>query len=129
MPATLDCSRPETPAAAPAAAPGWAIADGLRPRLAASGLRPLTLAGRWLLPIVQGGMGVGVSAYRLAGAVAAQGGVGTLSSVHLRRHHPDLMQGTQGLAARTGQDADTKRQIDAANLEAVGREAAAAWWR
>jgi len=31
--------------------------------LAASGLQPMTLAGRRLLPIVQGGMGVGVSAH------------------------------------------------------------------
>lgn len=33
-------------------------------------------------PIVQGGMGVGVSLSGLAGAVAAQGGVGTISGVH-----------------------------------------------
>ena len=94
--------------------------------LAASGLQPLLLGGRRLLPIVQGGMGVGVSAHRLAGAVAAQGGVGTLSSVDLRRHHPDLMERTQGLSSRVGQDADTRAQIDAANLEAVTREVHAA---
>ena len=94
--------------------------------LAASGLQPLRLAGRRLLPIVQGGMGVGVSAHRLAGAVAAQGGVGTLSAVDLRRHHPDLMDRTQGLSSRVGQDADTRARIDAANLEAVAREVRAA---
>lgn len=33
------------------------------------------------IPIVQGGMGIGVSGRRLAAAVAAQGGVGVLSSV------------------------------------------------
>ena len=103
-----------------------AIPAHLLPALAASGLKAMTLAGRRLLPIVQGGMGVGVSAHRLAGAVAAQGGVGTLSSVDLRRHHPDLMARTSGLASRVGQDADTKRQIDAANLEAVAREIHAA---
>ncbi|MBI5256835.1 MAG: nitronate monooxygenase [Burkholderiales bacterium] len=102
------------------------ILPDLLPALGASGLRPLMLAGRALLPIVQGGMGVGVSAHRLAGAVAAMGGVGTLSSVDLRRHHPDLMARTQGLAARTGMDADTKAQIDAANLEALEREVKAA---
>jgi nitronate monooxygenase len=91
-----------------------------------SGLQPLSLGGRHLLPIVQGGMGVGVSAHRLAGSVAAAGGVGTLSSVDLRRHHPDLMARTQGLASRIGQDEDTKAQIDEANLEALGREIAAA---
>ncbi|OGB06348.1 MAG: 2-nitropropane dioxygenase [Burkholderiales bacterium RIFCSPHIGHO2_12_FULL_69_20] len=96
------------------------------PALAASGLKAMTLAGRRLLPIVQGGMGVGISAHRLAGAVAALGGVGTLSSVDLRRHHPDLMERTTGLSQRTGRDADTKLQIDAANLEAVEREVKAA---
>ncbi len=94
--------------------------------LAASGLQPLALGGRQLLPIVQGGMGVGVSAHRLAGTVASLGGVGTLSSVDLRRHHPDLMARTQHLPQRVGCDADTKLQIDAANLEAVGREVRAA---
>jgi nitronate monooxygenase len=102
------------------------IQPDLLPLLAASGLAPLALGGRQLLPIVQGGMGVGVSAHRLAGSVAALGGVGTLSSVDLRRHHPDLMERTQHLAQRVGCDADSKRQIDAANLEAVGREVRAA---
>jgi nitronate monooxygenase len=91
--------------------------------LAAAGLRPLRLAGRELLPIVQGGMGVGVSAHRLAGSVAAQGGVGTISSVDLRRHHPDLMARTEGLPPG---DASLKDVIDAANLEALAREIASA---
>ncbi len=90
--------------------------------LARSSLRPLTLAGRTLLPLVQGGMGVGVSAHRLAGSVAALGGVGTLSSVDLRRHHPDLMAQTGHLGAGE----DTKRLIDAANQEALRREIRAA---
>jgi nitronate monooxygenase len=94
--------------------------------LAASGLQAMTLAGRRLLPIVQGGMGIGVSAHRLAGAVAREGGVGTLSAVDLRRHHPDLMAQTSGLSSRAGCDADTKARIDASNLEAVEREVSAA---
>ncbi len=105
---------------------GNAIAADLEPLLHASGLQALQLAGRRLLPIVQGGMGVGISAHRLAGAVARLGGVGTLSSVDLRRHHPDLMARTEGLAERPGCDADTKAQIDAANLEALTREVTAA---
>jgi nitronate monooxygenase len=113
------------PTASDNAAPA-AIPAHLLPALAASGLKALTLAGRRLLPIVQGGMGVGVSAHRLAGAVAAQGGVGTLSSVDLRRHHPDLMERTSGLSQRTGCDDDTKAQINAANLEALAREVHAA---
>lgn len=105
-------------------------ADAIEPRLAAllerSGLAPLRLGGRRLLPIVQGGMGVGVSAHKLAGSVAALGGVGTISSVDLRRHHPDLMARTQGLASQAGGQAHAKAEIDAANLEAIGREIALA---
>jgi nitronate monooxygenase len=74
--------------------------------------------GREVLPIVQGGMGVGVSAHRLAGAVAEAGGVGTLSSVDLRRHHPDLM-------SLTNRSRD-KQAIDAVNLIALDREIRAA---
>ena len=90
--------------------------------LARSGLRPLLLAGRSLLPIVQGGMGIGVSAHRLAGSVAALGGVGTLSSVDLRRHHPDLMAATGHLEAGDA----AKTAINTANLEALRREIRAA---
>jgi nitronate monooxygenase len=87
-----------------------------------SGLSALVLRGARLLPIVQGGMGVGVSGHRLAGSVAALGGVGTLSSVDLRRHHPDLMERTRGL----GMGEAAKRAINDANLEAIDREVAAA---
>ena len=103
-----------------------AIPADLSALLAKSGLTPLGLAGRTLLPIVQGGMGVGVSAHRLAGTVASLGGVGTISSVDLRRHHPDLMARTQGLAARAGCNDDTRVQIDEANREALAREVRAA---
>ncbi|MFZ4757367.1 MAG: NAD(P)H-dependent flavin oxidoreductase [Burkholderiaceae bacterium] len=89
--------------------------------LAASGLPALRLAGRSVLPIVQGGMGVGVSAHRLAGAVAAHGAVGTIASVDLRRHHPDLMAQTGHLPA-----AEAGPRIDAANLVALDREIRAA---
>src|SRR5579859_2029655 len=80
----------------------------------ASAFPLLKLRGRSVLPVVQGGMGVGVSAHRLAGAVAREGAVGTLSSVDLRRHHADLMR-------RTAKSRD-KAAIDAANLEALDRE-------
>ena len=101
-----------------------AVAPGLADRLAASGLKPLQLGGRTLLPVVQGGMGVGVSAHGLAGSVAAEGAVGTLSSVDLRRHHPDLMERTRGLDL--GDTARARELIDAANLEGLTREIAAA---
>jgi nitronate monooxygenase len=90
-------------------------------RLRNSGLAPLKLAGRSLLPIVQGGMGVGVSAHRLAGNVAALGAVGTISSVDLRRLHPDLMERTRGMSGE-----HAKVEINTSNLEALAREIRAA---
>lgn len=83
-----------------------------------NGLRPLLLAGRKLLPVVQGGMGVGVWAHRLAGSVAAEGCVGTIASVDLRHHHPDLLERTASLPVAH----ESKAIIDAANLEALSRE-------
>lgn len=72
------------------------------------------LKGRDLLPIVQGGMGVGVSAHRLAGTVARAGAVGTISSIDLRHHHPDLLE-------MSGKTRD-KATIDRLNLVALDRE-------
>jgi nitronate monooxygenase len=83
-----------------------------------SELPPLRLKGRTLLPIVQGGMGVGISAHRLAGAVARLNALGTISSVDLRRGHADLM-------AATGKSRD-KDAIRQANLTALDREIRAA---
>ena len=72
------------------------------------------LRGKKLLPIVQGGMGVGISAHRLAGHVAALGALGTISSVDLRHHHPDLL-------ARTVNCHD-RETLDRINLIALDRE-------
>ena len=94
--------------------------------LQAGDLAPLHLGGRRLLPIVQGGMGVAVSAHRLAGSVAALGAVGTIASVDLRRLHPDLMERTRGIDAGDAGTQAAKRAVDAANLEALEREIAAA---
>jgi nitronate monooxygenase len=118
MPPAAERDNPSTPDH-----PGsTASPDLLRTLLARSTLRPLHLAGRELLPIVQGGMGVGISAHRLAGSVAALGAMGTISSVDLRRHHPDLMERTRD--CRVGEEA--KAAINAANLEALEREIRAA---
>jgi len=75
---------------------------------------PLKIKGKTLVPIVQGGMGVGISAHRLAGTVASLNGVGTIASVDLRRHHPDLM-------AETGRSRN-REAIEKANLIALDRE-------
>ncbi len=81
-------------------------------------LERLKVKGRSLLPIVQGGMGVGISAHRLAGTVASLGAFGTISSVDLRRHHPDLMEQT-----KRSRD---KALINEVNLVALDREIKAA---
>jgi nitronate monooxygenase len=72
------------------------------------------LRDRELLPVVQGGMGVGVSAHRLAGSVAALGALGTVASVELRHHHEDLMAECAGLR--------DPALIDRLNLVALDRE-------
>ena len=78
----------------------------------------LTLRGRTLLPIVQGGMGVGVSAHRLAGAVAREGALGTIASIDLRHHHADLLERCKASPDRA--------TLEAANQEALAREIKAA---
>jgi len=70
--------------------------------------------GHSLLPIVQGGMGVGVSAHRLAGAVARAGAMGTIASIDLRHHHADLIE--QSKHCRD------KDELNRLNLIALDRE-------
>ena len=45
------------------------------------------------LPIIQGGMGVGVSRSSLAGAVAAEGGVGVISTAQIGYDEAAYMDG------------------------------------
>src|SRR5574340_1164105 len=78
----------------------------------------LTIRGHILLPIVQGGMGVGVSAHRLAGAVARAGAMGTIASIDLRHHHADLVA-----QAKHCRDKD---ELNRLNLIALDREIKAA---
>ncbi|WP_322059792.1 nitronate monooxygenase family protein [Paraburkholderia sp. J63] len=79
---------------------------------------PLAIRGRQLLPIVQGGMGVGISAHRLAGSVASEGALGTIASIDLRHHHDDLVEQCR---------ADHRHEtLTRANLVALGREIEAA---
>jgi nitronate monooxygenase len=76
------------------------------------------LRARTLLPVVQGGMGIGISAHRLAGSVAACGALGTIASVDLRHHHTDLLEETAGCNDRV--------KLDRVNLVALDREIRAA---
>ena len=59
-------------------------------------------------------MGVGISAHRLAGNVARLGALGTISSVDLRHHHPDLLEQSK--------DCHDKEALDRINLVALDRE-------
>ncbi|HQS81638.1 MAG TPA: nitronate monooxygenase family protein [Thiobacillus sp.] len=72
------------------------------------------IRSRSLLPIVQGGMGIGISAHRLAGAVARAGAVGTIASIDLRHHHTDLSE-----QAKHCRDKD---ELNRLNLIALDRE-------
>jgi nitronate monooxygenase len=82
--------------------------------MTASSLPLWKLKTRTLLPIVQGGMGVGISAHRLAGSVARVGALGTISSVDLRHHHPDLIERAKHCTDRA--------ELDKLNLIALDRE-------
>jgi nitronate monooxygenase len=63
-------------------------------------------------------MGVGISAHRLAGSVAREGALGTIASIDLRHHHPDLVE-------RCSQSPD-HATLEQANLTALAREIHAA---
>ncbi|NOY65862.1 MAG: nitronate monooxygenase [Gammaproteobacteria bacterium] len=78
----------------------------------------INIKNHQLLPVIQGGMGVGISAHKLAGTVANEGAVGTIASVELRRLHHDIMQETHRC-----RDHDT---LFAGNLKALDREISAA---
>lgn len=54
-------------------------------------MKSLHLKDKFLkLPIIQGGMGIGVSRCRLAGAVAKEGGMGVLSTAQIGYDDPDF---------------------------------------
>ena len=54
-------------------------------------MQKLNIKNKSMIPIVQGGMGVAISASSLAGAVAKENGIGTIASVDLRHLHEDLL--------------------------------------
>lgn len=67
------------------------------------------------LPIIQGGMGIGVSLDKLAGAVAACGGMGTISSAFPGLHEPDFAADPKGVSLRA-----LERQVKRAKKMANG---------
>lgn len=73
-------------------------------------LKPLTIGNMTArIPVIQGGMGVGISLSRLAGAVAGAGGVGIISTAQIGFREPDFDKDPIG-----------------ANLRAIGKEIAKA---
>ena len=92
----------------------------------------VTIRGKTLaLPIVQGGMGIGVSLERLAGAVAAQGGMGTVSAAFGGFREPDFRTNSReaNLRALTRQVGRAKEIAKGAGLVAVNVMVAAAQYR
>ncbi len=82
----------------------------------------VTIRGKVLpLPILQGGMGVGVSLDRLAGAVAACGGMGTISTAVGGYQEPDFETDPRGanLRALEQQVKRAKESAKGAGLVAV----------
>ena len=56
-----------------------------------SELKPLVIGDLVVeKPIIQGGMGVGISLHRLAGAVAKAGGMGIISAAQIGFREPDF---------------------------------------
>ncbi len=52
------------------------------------------------MPIVQGGMGVGISLHKLAAAVAAEGGIGVIAGAMIGMREPDVAQDPIGANSR-----------------------------
>ena len=68
------------------------------------------------VPVIQGGMGVGVSLGGLAGAVAGQGGMGCISAAHPGYREADFHQDPNGANVRA-----LKAEITKAKALAGGR--------
>ncbi len=82
-----------------------------------SDLRPLVIGEKIAeLPIIQGGMGVGVSLGRLAGAVAKEGGVGIISTAQIGFYRDDFLGDVKGSNLRA-----IKEQIELAKNISGGK--------
>jgi len=72
----------------------------------------LQIRNRKLLPIVQGGMGVGISASRLSSAVARENALGTIASIDLRHLHPDLLAQSKACPEQSNYDQLNRIALD-----------------
>ena len=63
-------------------------------------------------PIIQGGMGVGVSLHKLAGNVSKEGGIGVISTADIGYQEPDFSENPQKANLRAiGKEIKKARQI------------------
>ena len=87
----------------------------------------MLIRGRTLqVPILQGGMGVGVSLGGLAGAVAAQGALGCISTADTGFREPDFEKDPNGANLRAlTKEIEKARQIARVKVDETGVEAAA----
>ena len=73
-----------------------------------SGIKALKIGDLVLQrPVIQGGMGVGISLHKLAGAVAASGGMGLISTAQIGFREPDFK--TNFVEANQAGDAESQR--------------------
>lgn len=71
------------------------------------------------IPVIQGGMGVGISLSSLAGAVAAEGGIGVISTAQIGYREPDFDTDPIGANQRALKD-EIRKARDLANGGVVG---------
>lgn len=76
------------------------------------------------LPIIQGGMGVGISLSGLASAVANEGGVGVISCAGIGLIYPKFSNDY-----RTNSIMGLREEIRKARAKTSGVTASTSWWR
>lgn len=89
-------------------------------------IKPLQIGNKMAkLPLIQGGMGVGVSLSRLAGAVAKAGGVGIISTAQIGFNEPDFAKDSKAANLRAMKEELQKARKLA--RDAVGTCARTSW--
>ena len=81
-------------------------------------LRIGNLVAKW--PIIQGGMGIGISLSALAGAVAKEGGIGIISGVQIGYREADFQKNNLGANKRAMREEIRKGEGDCAGTVIIG---------
>ncbi len=69
-------------------------------------------------PVIQGGMGIGISLGRLAGTVAKEGGAGVISAAQIGFQEPDFEENTKE-ANRSGKNMRRRGKFHRTGLSAL----------